>query len=98
MLNKSLDKASSRDSNFFNQIVRPDGIEYSGYNTQLDRDGNKAREAPKTFFVFGPLLDYPPSLPDTVLTTMLNLTRSHHSFGMKFAHICMDIQLYMIGC
>lgn len=55
-------------------------------------------ELPQTRFVFGPLLNSPPSHPDTVLTTMQYLLLSLQSFGMKYAHLSMDMQLYIIAC
>ena len=97
MLSKSSARASKRDAEYFNQTVLPEAIEFSGYNAQQDRDENRS-SAPKTLFVFGPLLNYPPSHQDAVLTTMTYLTTSPQSFGMQYAHICMDMQLYMVAC
>ena len=68
-LNRSLAKAAQRDADYYNQLLGPEAIEFSGYNAQEDRKEMIPR-APKTLYVFGPLLNIPPSHPDTVLTTM----------------------------
>ena len=96
-LGKSIKRAAQRDAGFYNQLTSPEAIEFSGYNAKEDRNENNAR-APKTLFVFGPLLNLPPSHPDTVKTTMNFLLVSLQSFGMEYAHICMDMQLYMVAC
>ena len=95
-LNRSLAKASQRDADFFNQLNGPEAIEYSDFNAQEDRK-EKNPKAPKTLFVFGPLLNFPPSHPDTVLTTMQFLLDSLKKFGMEYANICMDMQLFMVA-
>ena len=55
-------------------------------------------QKPNTIYVFGPLIDSPPSHPDTVLTTMAYLDRTLKSLGMSHVHITMDMQLYIIEC
>ena len=47
---------------------------------------------------FGPLLNSPHTHPDTVLTTMNYLLKSLQSFGMQYAHITLDMQLYILAC
>ena len=96
-LKKSLAKANERDAGFYNNLNGGDPIEFSGYNAKEDRKEN-IPIAPKTLFVFGPLLNSPPSHPDTVLTTMHFLLNSLKNFGMEYAHISMDMQLFMIAC
>eukprot|EP00745_Piridium_sociabile_P013977 TRINITY_DN2058_c0_g1_i7.p1 TRINITY_DN2058_c0_g1~~TRINITY_DN2058_c0_g1_i7.p1 ORF type:complete len:474 (+),score=89.64 TRINITY_DN2058_c0_g1_i7:286-1707(+) len=53
---------------------------------------------PKTLCIFGPLIDSPPSHPDTVLTTMAYLDRTLKSLGMSHVHLTLDMQLYIIAC
>ena len=48
--------------------------------------------------VFGPLLDAPPDHPDTVMTTLVYLEKTSKTFGMQYAHISVDLQLYQISC
>ena len=96
-LKASLAKAAERDAGFYNQLNGPDAIEFAGYNAKEDRKEN-IPIAPKTLFVFGPLLNSPPSHIDTVLTTMHFLLESLNKFGMEYAHISMDMQLFMIAC
>ena len=46
--------------------------------------------------VFVPLLDAPPAHPDTVMTTLVYLEKTSKTFGMQYAHISVDLQLYQI--
>ena len=48
--------------------------------------------------VFGPLLDAPPAHPDTVMTTLVYLEKTSKTFGMQYAHISVDLQLYQVSC
>ena len=48
-------------------------------------------------YLFGPLIDAPPSHPDTVLTSMLYMTKSLGELGMTYANLSIDMQLYMVG-
>ena len=48
--------------------------------------------------VFGPLFDAPPAHPDTVMTTLVYLEKTSKTFGMQYAHISVDLQLYQISC
>ena len=48
--------------------------------------------------VFGPLLDAPPAHPDTVMTTLAYMEKTSKTFGMQYAHISIDLQLYQISC
>ena len=53
---------------------------------------------PKTLVVFGPLFDAPPAHPDTVMTTLVYLEKTSKTFGLQYAHISVDLQLYQISC
>ncbi len=93
----SLVTAYKRDAAYFQQLQLPDAIEFSGYNAREDRNED-FEQKPKTLFVFGPLLNSPPSHPDTVITTLQHMVTSMKAFGMTYANICMDMQLYIVSC
>ena len=46
--------------------------------------------------MFGPLIDDPPSHPDTILTTLTYMQRSLTDMGMKYVHLSMDMQLFAV--
>ena len=62
-------------------------------------DGTVHRPDPKpaTTYMFGPLIDAPPSYPDTVLTTLSYLERTLTKVGMKTSNISTDMQLYIVA-
>ena len=49
---------------------------------------------PATVYLFGPLIDAPPSHPDIVLTSLLYMETS---LGITCANLSIDMQLYMVG-
>ena len=50
-----------------------------------------------TNYVFGPLLDSPPSHPDTVLTTLVYIEKFMQQHGVPTIHVSADMQLYKIA-
>ena len=48
-------------------------------------------------FTFGPLIDAPPSHPDTIVTTLDYCKNYLQSLGMNTVHITLDMQLYMVA-
>ena len=46
--------------------------------------------------MFGPLIDAPPSHPDTILTTLIYMQKSLTDMGMKYIHLTMDMQLFAV--
>ena len=48
-------------------------------------------------YVFGPFINAPPSHPDTVLTSMLYITKSLGEMGMTCGNLSIDMQQYMVG-
>ena len=48
--------------------------------------------------IFGPLLGAPPAHPNMVMTTLIYLEKTSKTFGMQYAHISVDLQLYQISC
>ena len=74
-------------------------VEWAGFNAYLERqEASTSTKKPKTLVVFGPLLDAPPTHPDTVMTTLVYLENTSKNFGMQYAHISVDLQLYQISC
>ena len=51
---------------------------------------------PATTYMFGPLIDAPPSHPDTILTILSYMQRSLTDMGMKHVHLTMDMQLFAV--
>lgn len=94
----SLKKAKERDAAWLSQLfLHSNPVDWAGFNTYEDRK-SPSTDKPKTIVVFGPLIDSPPSHPDTMLTTLVYLERSLKGFGMKYAHITVDLQLYIVAC
>jgi len=52
---------------------------------------------PPTTYIFGPLIDAPPSHPDTVLTTLSYLEKTLTELGMKISNLSADMQVYMVA-
>ena len=74
-------------------------VEWSGFNVYLERqEASTSTKKPKTLVVFCPLLDAPPAHPDTVMTALVYLEKNSKTFGMQYAHISVDLQLYQISC
>ncbi len=48
-------------------------------------------------YLFGPLIDAPPSHPDTVLTSLLYMQKSLGELGMSYANMAIDMQLYLVA-
>jgi hypothetical protein len=46
--------------------------------------------------MFGPLIDAPPSHPDTILTTLVYMHMVFHDMGMRFEHVSVDLQLFAV--
>ena len=47
---------------------------------------------PASIYMFGPLIDAPPSHPDTILTTLTYMQKSLLDMGMIHIHLSMDMQ------
>ncbi|KAL8597460.1 hypothetical protein ACOMHN_050958 [Nucella lapillus] len=93
-------KARERDAAWLSHVHTEDKpMEWAGFNARLDRQEAEATpKKPKTLVVFGPLLDAPPAHPDTVLTTLIYLEKTLKTFGMQYAHLSVDLQLYQKAC
>ena len=73
----------------------PNPIVWGGYNTALARVEYSPK--PATIYMFGPLIDAPPSHPDTVLMTLSYLEKTLTELGMKTSNLSADIQLYIVA-
>ena len=70
-------------------------MEWNGYNNHRAR--NQGTLKPANGYMFGPLIDAPPSHPDTILTTLLYMQRSLVDMGMVHVQLSMDMQLYEVA-
>ena len=96
-LTSSIEMSHQKDAAWWSQLVDADPIEWSGWNAMQNRS-NQVVAKPKTLYLFGPVIDSPPSHPDTVLTTMLFCQNSLRELGMTWVHLDLDMQLYAIVC
>ena len=90
----SLVTAQEKDTNWLNSLGQEDAMEWNGFNNEVSR--TEGVLYPANTYVFGPLIDAPPSHPDTVLTTLTYMQRSLNDMGMEKVHLCMDMQLYAV--
>lgn len=90
----SLTSAQQKDMGWLNSLKQEDPMEWNGFNNEMARREGKAHPANR--YMFGPLLDAPPSHPDTILTTLTYMQNSLVDMGMEKVHLCMDMQLYAV--
>ncbi|MCG7883058.1 MAG: hypothetical protein JAY96_15870 [Candidatus Thiodiazotropha endolucinida] len=90
----SLTTAQEKDTIWLNTLGQEDAMEWNGFNNEVSRTQGVLH--PANMYVFGPLIDAPPSHPDTVLTTLTYMQRSMVDMGMEKVHLCMDMQLYAV--
>ena len=94
---ESLAIAQLKDAQYLNTVSADDSMEWYGYNNKFVRNEVPSTTKPATVYLFGPLIYAPPSHPDTVLTSMLYMTKSLGELGMTYANLSIDMQLYMVG-
>ncbi len=86
----SLLAAQEKDAQWLNNLRQgEDAMEWNGFNNQIARSQGTLK--PVSTYMFGPLIDAPPSHPDTILTTLTYMQRSLLDMGMTYAHLSMDI-------
>ena len=96
VLQGSLQRAQIVDTQWLNSLLHdPNPIEWGGYHAALARVEYSPK--PATTYMFGPLIDAPPSHPDTVLTTLSYLERTLTELGMKTSNLSADMQLYIVA-
>ena len=95
-LRGSLERAQVVDTQWLNSLMHdPNPIEWGGYDAALARV--ECSPKPPTIYMFGPLIDAPPSHPDTVLTTRSNLEKTLTELGMNTSNLSADMQLYIVA-
>ena len=94
---ESLAAAQLKDAHWLSSLFSDQSMEWYGFNNQLAREQTTSATKPVTVYLFGPLIDAPPSHPDTVLTSLLYMKESLRELGMNYANLSIDMQLYMIA-
>ena len=90
-------RAKDLDVSFLNEIINNDSCpEYNGYNTRQTREQGVSME-PATRAVYLPLIDMPPSDPDTIMTALHEAKRLTNERGQKNAIFTSDQQLYKVA-
>lgn len=91
----SLEAAQEKDVKWLNALMMEnEAMEWNGFNNDLSRSLGIIK--PATNYMFGPLIDAPPSHPDTIITTLTYMQESLLDMGMMKVHLCMDMQLYQV--
>ena len=67
-------------------------MEWNGFNNQL----STTQGTTTYLYIFGPLIDAPPSHPDTTFTTLTYMQRSLNDMDMKYIHLSIDMQLLQL--
>lgn len=95
---KRLEIAHEKDIRWLNQMYSGEtpGMEWSDFNTKIARMSD-AEEKPASTYLFAPVVDAPPSHPDTVLTSMCYMQKSMENLGMKFTHLSPDMHLFIVA-
>ena len=94
---QSLNAAQLKDTQWLNSLRSDESMEWYGFNNQLARQEAPSPSKAATVYLFGPLIDAPPSHPDTVLTSLLYMKKSLSELGMSYANLSIDMQLYMVA-
>jgi hypothetical protein len=93
---KSLADAQNKDTQWLNSLSSDTTLEWSGFNKQIAREDTPSSTKPATVYLFGPLIDAPPSHP-AILTSLLYMKQSLSEMGMTCANLSIDMQLYMVA-
>ena len=92
----SLERGQIVGTQWLNSLLHdPNPIEWGGYNAALARVEYVPK--PATTYMFGPLIDAPPSHSDTVLTTLSYVKITLTELGMNTSNISADMQLYIVA-
>jgi hypothetical protein len=99
---KDITMALKADTKWLTQTVTSDDddnndlpVEWSGYMSYLAREKGFVSKA--TRYIYGPLIDAPPSHPDTVLTSLKYIEEFIKSHGQKYMHLVVDLQLFKVA-
>lgn len=93
--NHDLLDSQQKDELWLNSLSSDQSKEWYGFNNQMARQEIPSPTKPATVYLFGPLIDAPPSHPDTVLTSLVYMKKSLVELGMPCANLSIDMQLYM---
>ena len=99
-LQESIEVAYNLDLSWLVDVIRTtEGespqAEWSGYMSSVARL-KEEEPGSATRFLFGPLIDAPPSHPDTVLTTLLYIEWFMKQHNVNNCHVSADMQLYKV--
>ena len=98
-LNEHILAAQAKDIEWFVRVIKKHRLMIqlpNGFMTAFAKmSGTVSRQA--TTSVFRPLVDSPPSHPDTVRTTVMQIQKFVQQGGNRFLHISADIQLYQVA-
>lgn len=72
-------------------------MEWRGSNNLESRNHESEKKVASTY-MFGPLIDAKASHPDTMLMSLEYLKKSLTDMGMTYAHISVDLHLYIVSC
>ena len=91
------ERAEEHDFSFMSEINSNDNCpEVNGFNTSVAREQGQALK-PKTQVVYLPLIDMPPSDPDTIMTALQEAKRLTNERGQKKVVFTCDQQLYKVA-
>ena len=91
------ERAEELDFSFMSEINSNDNCpEFNGFNTSVAREQGQASK-PKTQAVYLPLIDTPPSDPDTMMTALQEAKRLTNERGQKKVVFTCDQQLYKVA-
>ena len=87
--------AQVKDAQWLNSLNEgQNAMEWNGFNNQLARNMGKIQMS--STYMFGPLINALPSHPDTLLTTLTYMQQSLLDMGMTYAHVSVDMQLFVV--
>lgn len=90
-------RAKELDLSFLSELINDKNCqEYNGFNTKVTRQQGESLK-PKTQAVYLPLIDMPPSNPDTMMTALQEAKRLTNERGQKSAVFTCDQQLYKVA-
>ena len=91
------ERAEELDFSFMSEINSNDNCpEFNGFNTSVAREHGHALK-PKTQAVYLPLIDMPPSDPDTMMTALQEAKRLTNERGQKKVVFTCDQQLHKVA-
>ena len=91
------ERAEELDFSFMSEINSNDNCpEFNGFNTSVAREQGQALK-PKTQAVYLPLIDMPPSDPDTMMTVLQEAKRLTNERGHKKVVFTCNEQLYKVA-